>query len=452
MTPIVRPRPPDGRSSLAAFLSFLVPGLGQAYNGQTLLAAALIGPVLALALLIVLALATRGSQLVSSLLDIRVLVALVILDVALLGWRLVAIIQAHEWREPLMSRHWTAYATGVLLLLTLAMHAIPAWYATKAIDTLNAVALGGSSSRSGGGGLPGFSALPVPSDQPAVEQGERINVLLVGVDSAPGRTTALTDTMLIVSLDPSTGHTVMLSVPRDLYGVPLPDGTPFNHKINALMSTAAADPQAYPLGGVGTLKATLGQLLGIRIHYFAAVNLLGFKSAIDAVGGVDISVERAVKDPTYSNEFGQHVGFFIDTGPHHFDGATALAYVRSRKGVGDSDFTRAARQQQVLTALRAKLTAGNVVVALPGLLDAVKDTITTDVPSDRLPRIAQAVQDADMAGVQRVVLQPPQYMSIDPNSPAGYILRPDVAAIHDLGQALFVDGTYVPPASPAPTP
>lgn len=449
MTPTVHPERADGRSSLAALLSFLVPGLGQAYNGQGLLAAALLGPILVLVLLVVLAAATRGSQLLSSLLDIRVLVALIILDVALLGWRLVAILQAHGWREPLGTQRWTTYTTAALVMLTLAMHVVPAWYATKAIDTLNSVSLGGTSSR--GGGLPGFSALPEPSDHPEVARGERINVLLVGVDSAPDRTTALTDTMLVVSLDPATGQSAMISIPRDLYGAPLPDGTPFNQKLNALMATAASDPARYPLGGVGTLKATVGELLGAPIHYFAAVNLLGFKQAIDAVGGVDITVERAVNDPTYIDEFGQQTGFFIEPGTYHMDGHTALAFVRSRKGIGDSDFTRADRQQQVLAALREELTAGNLVVALPGLLDAVKNTITTDVPASRLSAIAQVVQDADMSALERVVLQPPEYMTVDPASAAGYILIPDLEAIRSLG-ARLLGGAPAAEATASPTP
>ncbi|MEO8247690.1 MAG: LCP family protein [Chloroflexota bacterium] len=445
MTTTVHPERPDGRSSLAALFSFLLPGLGQAYNGQGMLAAALVGPILALVAVLLLVLISRGTQFASSLLDIRVLVALIVLDIALLGWRLVAIVQAHGWREPLGARRWTTYATGLLVVLTLAMHLVPAWYATKAIDTLNSVALGGTTRD--GGGLPGFSSLPEPSDQPDLQRGERINVLLVGIDAAPGRTTSLTDTMLVVSLDPSSGRTAMISVPRDLYGVPLPDGTPYNSKLNSLMANAAADPANYPLGGVGTLKATIGQLLGVDIHYFAAVNLFGFQQAVDAVGGVDVTVERAINDPTYINEFDVNTGLYLEPGQYHMDGHLALAYVRSRKGVGDSDFTRADRQQQLLTALRDKLTAGNLMLSLPGLLDAVKNTISTDIPSAQLPRIAQAVQDADTGHLERVVLQPPEYMGVDANSPAGYVLIPNLEAIRALGERLLGEG-----AAPSATP
>src|SRR3989304_3585141 len=192
--------------------------------------------------------------------------------------------QPQGHREPATRRRGTTWVTGLLVVATLGMHALPAWYAAKAIDTLDAVALGGSAG-SIDDSLPVFSGLPEPSGQPDVAAGERVNVLLVGVDSAPGRVTALTDTMLVVSLDTLGTRSAMISIPRDLYGAPLPNGQPFNNKLNALMTYADARPDEFPLGGVGTLKATIGRLLGGPVHYLAAINLLGFKQAVDALGG-----------------------------------------------------------------------------------------------------------------------------------------------------------------------
>jgi anionic cell wall polymer biosynthesis LytR-Cps2A-Psr (LCP) family protein len=174
-------------------------------------------------------------------------------------------------------------------------------------------------------------------------------------------------------------------------------------------------------------------MLGIKIHYFAAVNLFGFKQAVDAIGGVDITVERAINDPTYRDELGNKTGFYLPAGRYHMDGHVALAYVRSRKGVGDNDFTRAGRQQELLTALRQKLTAGNLMLALPGLLDAVKNTIATDIPSSQFSALAQAIQDSDVSHLRRIVLQPPTHMTADPNSSAGYILVPNFDAIRQVG-------------------
>jgi polyisoprenyl-teichoic acid--peptidoglycan teichoic acid transferase len=450
---VVQAERPDGRSVLAAFLSFVFPGLGQAYNRERTLAVLFATPMVLIAVLIVAAIIAAQSSLLSRLLDIRFLVGLMVLDVALLGWRLVAVVQAHARRERPSRRHWTSWITALLVAITILMHAVPAYYAVLGIDTLNAVALGGSSNgglTGGFGRVPGFSPLPQPSEQPQVERGERVNILLVGIDSAPTRTTQLTDTMLVVSLDPVGGKSAMVSVPRDLYGVPLPDGRAYNNKLNSLMAVAESHPADYPLGGVGTLKKAIGDLLGIKIHYFAAINLLGFKQAVDSIGGVDIVVQRAINDPTYFDvERNLKTGFYLQAGPHHLDGATALAFVRSRKGIGDNDFTRADRQQQLLAAMRAKLTAQNLLLVLPGLLDAVKSTIATDVPSDRIPDLAQAVQDADMSNLRRIVLQPPDYMTADPHSSAGYILIPNLPAIRAIGEDLLANKGPTP-GSPIP--
>jgi len=443
-------QPPSGpRASLAAFLSFLFPGLGQAYNGEAGLALLLAAPIVILVGLIVLVLAMGSSQVLARLFDVRFLIGLIVMDVVLLGWRLIAVMQAHgHWDRPTF-RSRATWATALLVTVTLAMHAVPAYYAVKAIDTIDSVVLGGSR-----GDLHdsfGIGPLPEPSGQPDVGGGERVNILLVGVDSSPTRNTQLTDTMLVVSLDPEGTSSAMVSVPRDLYGAPLPDGTPFNRKLNTLMVYASAHPDAFPLGGVGTLKATIGNLLGVRIHYFAAINMFGFKETVDSIGGVDITVQRAINDPTYWDEYDRLTGFYLKAGTYHMDGHTALAFVRSRKGTGDNDFTRADRQQQLLTAIRDKLTAGNLLLALPGLLDAIKNTIATDVPSGRLSELAAAVQGADMSQLQRIVLQPPEFMSVNAHSSAGYILIPDLEAIRAIGEQLLSGALIGPTPEPSVT-
>lgn len=429
----------EPRASLAAFLSFLFPGLGQAYNGERALATLLAVPVLAIigTLLIIVLVARVG--VIARLLDARFLIGLVVLDIALLGWRLVAIAQAHLRRRPFSARRWTTWTTAGVLVLTLVMHLVPAWYATLAIDTLSTVAADTGDPAGDGGAHEGFDPLPPPSEQPEVTRGERVNILLVGVDFAPGRTTELTDTMLIVSLDPGTGKTSMLSVPRDLYGAPLPDGRIWDAKLNSLMATANADPGQFPLGGPGTLKATVSELLDVPIHYFAAINIIGFKQAVDAIGGVDITNERLIDDPTYWNEFDVHTGFYLEPGVYHMDGSTAVAFARSRHGAGDSDFTRSDRQQQLLAAIADKLTAGNLILALPSLLDAVKNTIATDVPESRLPEMAAALQEADTSAIERAVIQPP--LVTPGNDPvSGYILIPDIEGIRELADDLLGDG------------
>lgn len=423
------------RASLAAFFSFLFPGLGQAYNGDRVLGALLAIPILLIVLALVALTLVARVGVIARLLDTTFLVGLIVLDLALLGWRMVAIAQAHLRRRRFDARSWPTWVTAAILAVTLLMHAVPAWYATIAIGTLGAVAADTGAAVGGSDGEAGFDRLPEPSVQPEVSRGERVNVLLVGVDFAPGRTTELTDTMLVISLDPNTGRSAMLSVPRDLYGATLPDGRIWSAKLNSLMQAANADPAQFPLGGPGTLKATISELLGVPIHYVAAINILGFKQAVDAIGGVDITVERAVDDPAYIDELGVHSGFSIAPGMHHMDGHVAVAYARSRQGAGDSDFTRAARQQQLVAAIRDELTAGNLLLSLPGLLDAVKSTIATDIPQSRLPELAAALQGAN-GEPRQVVIQPPLVI---PSTAAdgAYILIPDIEGIRALAAEML---------------
>jgi len=440
-----RPSRTNPRAPLAALLSFLFPGLGQAYNGDGLIAVGLAAPVVFVAVVAAILFSFAWSTLVVRLLDVRFLVGLLALDAVLLAWRLVAILQAHARRGGLHPGQWTTYLTAALVVLTIAMHALPGWYAAAVIDTLGAVAQGGGGGNGDlrdafGGNADGA---PAPSDMPDPTR-ERINVLLVGIDWQPGRGEHLTDTMLVVSIDPVSGRSAMISVPRDLYGARLPDGRTYNAKLNSLLVIATINRQEYPLGGVGTLKAAIGKLLGVRIDYFAAINLPGFQRAVDSIGGIDIVVPRAINDPT--------VGFRMDAGLHHMDGATALAYVRSRKGAGDNDFTRAARQQEVLAAIRARLTAGNLLTGLPALLASVKTTISTDVPSDQIPLLAQAVERANMATAEKAVIQPP-LVRPDTGPGGAYILVPDFTAIMALGRRLMTDrASAVANSAASPTP
>ncbi|HEX9738528.1 MAG TPA: LCP family protein [Candidatus Limnocylindria bacterium] len=428
---------PDGRAPLAAFFSFVLPGLGQAYNRQFRLALLLGLPAAVLAWL-VLAAAARGGQVVTELLDVRVLIAIILLNLGLLGWRAVAIYQAHVAREAPGRRRWTTWVTAALLMATLGMHLVPAWYATATIDTLTVVSRGGG----GGGGilnapkdlfepLPSRTAPPAPYQEPEptpVGLTGRFTVLLVGIDVGPGRRTYNTDTMIVATLDPDTGAS-LISIPRDTFGVPLGDGRIYYAKLNSLLAYARLDSGTYPLGGPETLKAAVGALLGIQIDYIGAVDFLGFTSAVDAVGGVDVTVERAVHDYGYRDEYNNLVGFHIEPGTHHMDGYTALAFARSRKGAGDNDYTRADRQQRVIAAMVNNIKGGTWLLNMPSLLNAIGDTVATDIPGELLPHLARALLDGDLSQIDRLVIQPP-YVASGRLSDGTYILTPDIEAIH----------------------
>lgn len=427
-----------GRASVAALLSFLVPGAGQLYNRQARLALAFGLPVLLLGLaLVAVALGTAaGHALLPRLLDRRVIIGLLLLDAAVLGWRVASIIQAHRESAGTRPSRGGVVVTAGLVLAAILMHAAPAPYALKLLETLDAISAEGAEAGSGGvrdrfPWLTTESGEPIPERTPRVVAPDdtRTNVLLIGIDSGVGRDHALTDTMLVVSLDPG-GVSAMVSIPRDLVGAPLPNGEPYPDKLNSLLTVADADPARYPYGGgIATLKATIGELLGVPIHYFAAVDLAGFSQVVNAVGGVEVVVERPIADP--------HSNLFLEPGPLWMDGELALRYVRSRYGEENDDFHRAARQQQVVAAIRSQLAEANLLAALPGLLDAVRNTIATDVPADAIPALAIDIQAIDMGTLRRVVIDPPEYVTPAISDTGAYVLVPDLERIRALGEELL---------------
>ena len=289
------------------------------------------------------------------------------------------------------------------------------------------------------------TALPSPT-------ADRVTFLLTGVDSGHDRAHALTDTMLVASVDRQTKQAVMLSIPRDISNFPLYSGGRFRGKINSLMSAAGNDPKRFPDGPVLTLTREIGYLIGVPINYYAAINLDGFQKMVDLVGGVDIDNPKWINDPLY-DWFDGTSGFKLSPGHHHLDGRNALAYVRSRQGVGDSDFTRAARQQQVLVALRAKLGTAALLEKLPDLLKVAAKTIRTDFPPGEVREYLELANDVSDKSIERHVLGPP-YAVHPPNSTTGgtYTLAFDFKKLSKLSIKLFGDDSAYKSGPPGSAP
>jgi LCP family protein required for cell wall assembly len=284
------------------------------------------------------------------------------------------------------------------------------------------------------------AASPSPSGTPAPP---RTTVLLIGMDSGVGRHTASTDTMIVASFDPVARTVSMVSIPRDLVDAPLPKGQTFRPKINGLVAYVRWHPDEFPGyegHGQAVLAWSLGAMLGVHIDYYAQVDLGGFVRVVDSVGGVDVNVARSLCDARY-REYGFD-GFSIGAGRHHMNGDTALAYARIRKSAGESDFTRAARQQQVIVALKDRLVKGGFLDDPIGLLRALGGTVQTNVPPAVVRDLAPfATQIASTSVFKAVVAHP----LVGPGNDArGSIQIPDLPAIRALGAALFTSVGIVP--------
>lgn len=232
----------------------------------------------------------------------------------------------------------------------------------------------------------------------------RVNILLLGI-GGPGHEGAnLSDTMMVMSIDPRTKDVAMLGLPRDLY-VPIPGYG--SAKINA--AHAYGETQRYPGGGPALAKATVTKILDLPVHYYARIDFTGFKRAVDAVGGVDVVVEKALYDSEYPDERNpkRSKTFSLAAGRQHLDGATALKYVRCRKGNCGGDFGRAARQQQVLLALREKAISLKTLSnpsKLAELISIVGASAQTDLQLHEIRKLADIARRVDPKKVQTKVL------------------------------------------------
>lgn len=416
-------RPTDRRRLLAAFASSIVPGVGQALNGRLrpTLVFGLPAALVALGAWVIVQ-SDRPTMLLARVIAPPILGLLLVLNVVILAWRMLAVFHAFtDRRYPGQPGRLGAVGLAALLVATALPHLL-AWNYGTAAEAMFGRIFEGSAVRS-------VSGRPPPGER------ERLNVLLLGIDAAPGRTEALTDSMIVVSLDP-VGRTVsMVSIPRDLAGVPLGNGDVFGPKINSLVSWADRHPADFPDGGIRALEDALGSLLGIPIHAYASVDLAGFAAMVDAVGGVDITVRKALDDPRYPRLDGTR-GWSVTPGPHHFDGSDALAYARIRKSAGESDLTRAARQQEVLVALRDRAVGAGILFSLPDLLTAVGDTVRTDLPPERLPQLAALAEQIGGSSTVKVVLGAP-LIRAGGSTPYGSIFVPVPARIAAMAGVVF---------------
>jgi LCP family protein required for cell wall assembly len=238
----------------------------------------------------------------------------------------------------------------------------------------------------------------------------------------------------------------MVSIPRDMVDVPLPDGSKFRGKINSLVSYARHHAAEFPGSngeGQDVLMAALGTLLNLRIDYFAQVNLGGFIRVVDTLGGINVNVQDGFCDPTY-DEYGFSNGFAISPGYRHLNGQQALAYARVRKAAGESDFTRAARQQEILSGVRDRVKSGGFLGDPIGLLRALGQTVTTNVPRAIVPGLAGVATRVGRSKTYRVVIDHPLVRSGFDSR--GSILIPDVPGIRALSATLFPTTGELPPA------
>lgn len=230
---------------------------------------------------------------------------------------------------------------------------------------------------------------------------DRVNVLLLGIDSRPKEDpkTARTDTIILVTIDPSTKTGGMMSIPRDLYVPypnPLPPRAPVAERINA----------AHLYGGPKYSMQTVAHNFGLKVDYYVRVNFNVVIELVDMLGGIDIYVEQEINDQLFPDMNYGYDPLIIKSGWQHMNGELALKYARTRHG--NSDFSRMKRQQQVILALREKALSGNAILRLlpqtPAILQKLKDSVETNLSVTELMQLAMLAKDLPTDKISRVTV------------------------------------------------
>ncbi len=253
---------------------------------------------------------------------------------------------------------------------------------------------------------------------PTIPSEGRINLLLLGSDQRPYEGGFRTDTIILVSLDPSQGTASLVSFPRDLY-VTIPGWT--EQRINTAMG----------YGGFPLLAATLEYNFGVRPTHYVMVNFWAFVQTIDSLGGIDVYAAQTLTDHRDGHGY-----YTIPAGPNHMDGETALWYARSRYST--SDFARTRRQQEVIMALFERMLSLHGIEKAPELYDIYAQNVTTDLSwQNIMPLLPLAAQLSDTSRIQHYYIGPAQVTSW--TTPGGaQVLLPNRGAIQAvLWQALY---------------
>ena len=256
-----------------------------------------------------------------------------------------------------------------------------------------------------------------PSPTPALNQellSNRLTVLLLGLDTNEPRRArgsgTNSDTIMVASISADQSEVTLMSIPRDTVDVTLPDGTVWQQKINAIFSVNG------PQGMVDAVES----LLQIEIDAYVQVDMDDMRGLVDAVGGVRVNPQAPLVN--------RPLKLRMPAGRQVIDGQTALGYVRTRL---DSDYARAARQQEVLLELVSRLVDPERDIDIPMLLESLF-SFETDLDLADMPTFIEIAKRAQSADVTDQVFNPQDGFVLqegDVGDGRGYVIIPDIEAM-----------------------
>ena len=337
---------------------------------------------------------------------------------------------------------------------------------------------------------------PEPTATPTPDPLAPYSILLMGYGGGAHQGGLLTDSMMVAKVEPHNNKVTLISIPRDLW-VPIPingDETK-SSKINAAYAIGA-DDRKYPnkkveftgkAGGGELSKYVVGQVVGFKIDYFVALDFQGFTKFIDILGGVDVNVQKTFDDPLYPNESSVGIGdsdncgkseadvaaltatmsgdkleqqfpcrytpLHFNKGLQHMDGLTALKYARSRHSPTDGgDFNRAARQRQVVLAVKQKVISLGFVSKIIPTIKTLSYNVTTDISFNQMEDFVSKAPVLESYTITSEALTDKDVLMDAKSADGQYILSPRIG-VDDWSevQKYVADPSSVIIATPTPT-
>jgi LCP family protein required for cell wall assembly len=293
---------------------------------------------------------------------------------------------------------------------------------------------------SGGGSAAALDENVDPSKL-RIEGDGRVNILVMGRGGAGHDGPDLTDTMILVSIDPVAKEAGMVSIPRDLY-VSVPGQG--SMKINSVFYTGkaqvlnktykrTADVQKQAeQSGFNLADKTVSDVLGVPVHYHVMVDFSAFQEAINTVGGVDINVPSAVAEGMRID--GRNYYLNVKPGPHHFGGFEALAYTRSRHTTKRGDFDRAERQRLMILALKEKefsLSTFSNPAKISALIGQFGNHVQTNFSTQDITKLYELGKQINSSKFKSLGLSDPPHILVTTANIGGLSVVVPTAGLYD---------------------
>src|SRR3954454_17981644 len=251
--------------------------------------------------------------------------------------------------------------------------------------------------------------------------------------------------MTVASIDASTGKTVLVGLPRNMTNFPFAKGSVMRKawphgfdcgypdcELNGVNTWVGDHLRLFKgvkhPGMVATISA-IEAITGLKINYWAFVNLAGFKGLVDAVGGVTLNVRQ----PIPVGGLGDDVTGYIKPGVRKLDGFDTLWFARSRDS--SDDYSRMARQKCVMNAMLHQVSPQTVLTNFQKIARASSQMISTDIPSSEVDTFVELALKAKGQQVETLALVPPLVNTGDP----------DIAEIHRKVQQAIATSEKPPP-------